>query len=295
MKNSRGHARNLLPFFLILIMIASAFVSSGSLASEKIKPEEVVARHLNSIGAPQTRSSVKSRIIVGESIARFRSPMSGQIGGRAVVASEGAKVLIGMVFDNSDYPHEKLGFDGKKLTAGYLRPGTYSNLGDFLMTHPGIFKQGLMGGTLSSAWPLLDLTKHNPRLEYDGTEKLNNKKVHKLRYVQREGSDLKIILFFDPDTFHHVRTVYERVISSEMGRTPDLSARERETRYKMTEEFSDFKEESGLTLPHVYKVELTLDTRRGTFIAEWILTLSQFSFNQPIDPNSFDVSAIKAP
>lgn len=291
MRLKKSDARRRLSIIFILNLIASSFVSSEASPNERIKPEEVLANHLNSIGAPETRASIISRIIVGETMAKFRSPTIGQIGGRAVMASEGRKVLIGMVFENPDNPHEKLAFNGKKVTAGYVRPGTYSNLADFLLTHEIIFKQGLMGGTLSSAWPLLDAVKNNQRLEYAGIEKLSDKKAHRLRYLLKGGSDLEITLFFDIQTFQHLRTVYERVINSEMGRTPELSARERQTRYKMVEDFSDFKLEGGLTLPHTYQIELTLDTRRGVFIAEWVLRLSQFSFNQPIDPDSFNVSS----
>ena len=63
------------------------------------------------------------------------------------------------------------------------------------------------------------------------------------------------------------------------------------TRYYMIEEFSLFKKESDLTLPHIYKITLTVDAQNGTFLAEWLIKLTQFEFNQRIDPNSFSVSA----
>src|SRR5258708_21716858 len=85
------------------------------------------------------------------------------------------------------------------------------------MTHDLIFKQGLMGGTLSSAWPLLDLTARGPLLEYVGTKKVDNRLLHELKYLPRGGSDLKIALFFEQDTFRHVRTAYERGIAAPTG------------------------------------------------------------------------------
>jgi hypothetical protein len=88
-----------------------------------------------------------------------------------------------------------------------------------------------------------------------------------------------------------VRTEYERVIAAQ---TPDRSyvaGVTRETRYKMVEEFSEFHKEGGLTLPHTYKIKLAIDTPSGTFLADWLISLTQFAFNEPIDPNSFSISS----
>src|SRR5207249_10370580 len=129
-----------------------------------LKPEEVVANHLESIGSAKERAAVRTRIISGTSQVIFRSPPPGQAVGRAVMASEGTKNLIGMSFPSPVYPREQLGFNGNSFIAAFVVPGVRSSLGSFLMTHALIFKQGLMGGTLSSAWPLLELASHGPRL-----------------------------------------------------------------------------------------------------------------------------------
>jgi len=64
----------------------------------------------------------------------------------------------------------------------------------------------------------------------------------------------------------------------------------RERRYKLVEEFSLFRVESGLNLPHIYRIEFAADTQSGTFLAEWTATLTQFAFNQPIDPAAFNTN-----
>ena len=69
-----------------------------------------------------------------------------------------------------------------------------------------------------------------------------------------------------------------------------MNVQERETRYYMVEEFSLFKREGDLTLPHIYKITLSVDAQNGTFLAEWVIKLTQFEFNQKIDPNSFSIS-----
>jgi len=144
---------------------------------------------------------------------------------------------------------------------------------------------------LSSAWPLLDLEARSAQLEYTGTKKVDDRMLHQLKYLPRGGGDLKISLFFDQETFQHVRTEYERVIPATMGDRSYTNVQTREIRYKMVEEFSLFKSEGGLSLPHIYQIKLTVDTQNGTFLAEWVIKLNQFDFNQKIDPNSFSISA----
>ena len=276
---------------LAITLTMLSFITPPSSVAEKMKPEEVVARHLESIGPAKARAAATTRIIAGTSQVFFRSPPPGQAAGRAVLASEGVKSLIGMSFRSPVYPREELGFDGNSFIAAYVTPGVRSSLGSFLMTHNLVFKQGLMGGTLSSAWPLLNLSIRDPRLEYTGTKKIENQTLHELKYFPRGGSDLQISLFFDQETFQHLRTEYERVIAAPTGDRGYLSGRGTETHYKLVEEFSEFKKEGELTLPHTYKIKLIIDGQGGTFLADWQLNLTQFSFNERIDPSSFSISA----
>lgn len=273
------------PFLLIGV------ISQSLAAPEKMKPGDVVARHLESIGSTKARDSVKTRIIVGTSQVIFRTEPSGQAIGRAVLASEGFKQLVGMSFPTPVYPREQLGFNGNTFVAAFVTPGVRSVLGNFLMTNDVIFKQGLMGGTLSSTWPLLDVGSRNAQLEYAGTRKIEDRTLHELRYRPRGGSDLEITLFFDQENFRHVRTEYKRVVPAQIDTRSYTNIQTRESRYKMTEDFSLFKKEGELTLPHIYTIKLSVDTQGGTFLAEWTIKLTQFSFNEKIDPNSFSISA----
>lgn len=271
------------------IMVLSLAHSSSS-ATDKMTPEELVARHLESIGGEKARAAVTTRIISGNSVVIFRTPPPGQAGGRVVMASEGVKSLIAMIFPSPVYPREQLGFNGTSFMAAFVTPGVRSALGNFLITHSQVFKQGLMGGTLSSAWPLQNLTARDPQLEYAGTRRIDKRTLHELKYFARGGSDLQVRLFFDLETFRHVRTEYERVMAASIGTRSAIDPKETETRYKMSEEFSDFRNESGLTLPHTYTIKLTIDSQSGTFLADWVLNLDRFTFNERIDPNSFKIS-----
>ncbi|HEX8128551.1 MAG TPA: hypothetical protein VF527_05565, partial [Pyrinomonadaceae bacterium] len=248
-----------------------------------MKAEDVIAKHLESIGTAAARTEAQSRVVVGTSRAVFKARNNaGAIEGRTVMASENNKVLFGMGFDNPDYIGEKFGFDGKKFTVGYLKPGIRSTLGSFILIHDNVFKEGLMGGTLSSAWPLLNLAERKVRLEYAGTDKIGDLPVHKIRYMPSKGSDLQISLFFDAKTFQHVRTQYDRVAGARFSAGGvDSQASARAARYRMTEDFSDYKKEGNLTLPHSYKLQLEIENTGGTSVHKWEMHLGQFAFNQP--------------
>lgn len=275
---------------LLLVVIAPVATNSTTAAIDKVTVEEVVAKHLEAIGTGEARAAVSSRVMVGLSHVTFRIEAVSQAEGKVVMASDGVKNLFSIIFGLSDYPHEKIAYDGKKVTAAQLRPSQYSVLGNFLLANNNVLKEGLLGGTLSSSWPLLDLKMRNPHLKYAGTSKIDNRSVHKLEYIPRNGSDLKITIFIDSENFQHVRTDYQQVISAQMGSTPETSSRQTATTYRMIEEFSNFKNESGLNLPHNYKLQLSIQTKGKTFEGTWNSELSQFIFNRAIDVKEFNVA-----
>lgn len=277
--------------FLALAVTAEAAFAAKN--RDKITPSEIIAKHLAAIGADKDRQAVKSQLAVGTVNATTRSGNAGvgRIDGRVVMASQGARNLIGMAFDSPDYPSEKFGYDGKNLSIGFVRPGVRSRFGQFIISNQSIFKQGLVGGVLSSSWALLDPAAGNAKLDYAGTEKINDREAYKIRYQPRRGSDMRITLYFDAENFRHVRSLYEREIAAGQSVSVDASSRLRDTRYRLTEDFSDFKKEGGLTLPHTYKIEMQVEVQSGTLIYDWLLKLGQFKFNTEFDANSFDVTA----
>ena len=283
---------------LALSLLASSSIAPAALTArqkEKLTAEQVVARHLESVGAPETRASITARVITGAVVANFRAPSVGQVPGRAVLFSQGEKHVVGMMFDGVvNYPHDKFGFDGKDVSAGYLLPGRRSTLGEFLMMNKSVVKQGLLGGALSQAWPLYDLEAKKPKLEYAGLKKVGDRPAHALKYMPRGGSDLNTTLFFDAETFQHLRTEYAGTRAAQMGTSPDNSARQQEGRYRMFEDFSDFRKEGGMTLPHGYKLGLEITLPGGSYRMDWEFVLSNFAYNQPIDPKSFDVDDTSA-
>lgn len=272
------------PIALILLIIFGAHARP---VDDKIKVEDLIAKHLEAIGTADARRAGRSRIVAGSSVMNLKTGGRGSASGATLIASQDGKVLLKAEFNNPSYPFEKFGFDGKKFYAMQYAPGVRSPLAQFLMSHDAIFTQGLIGGTLSSAWPLLNLLDRDPKLQYSGTEKIKGRQAHKVKYIPRSGAELKVTLFFDAETFQHVRTDYERVIPAPMGATPGASASQRETRYKLTEEFSDFSAESGMTLPHTYKLDFSVFQLNNPLALDWTINFTKFTFDYPIEGKEF--------
>lgn len=275
--------------FLLVFFLSTAVDSYA----QKLKAEDIVAKHLDSIGTSEARASVKSQIAAGETLVKFVSQRNATLQGRVVFASEGDKSFLGMRFDSTDYPSERFSYDGKKGKVGFVRLGTRSMLGNFILSNSEILEEGLLGGTLSSSWSLLDLTRKNAKLSAGGTKKIDGKETYVLNFSPKGGGDVDIKLYFDKETFRHVRTEYKRVASAGIGKTPEQSSQLIESRISLTEDFSDFKEENKLTLPHSYRLFYSISGQNGTNEIEWTFKLNEFAFNQNLSPDTFDAESNK--
>lgn len=262
----------------------------------KLTPAEVVTKHLESIGSSEARARVSGTRIKGNAAVTVKLCGEGQVDGQVLIGSHGKMNLIDMNFNTAAYPYEYLRFDGKNFAASQFRPGSRTCLAQFFVQHENVFSEGLVGGVLSESWPLLNLEEKNPKLEYGGLKKVGGKELHVLKYNPRKGSDLKIALFFEPETFRHVRTEYSRVIyPSEQrritggggGLPPAQSSQATPARIEAHEEFLDFKEEAGLNLPHTYKFHLSIQSELRPALIDWTFNLNEFAFNAPLDPAAF--------
>jgi len=82
------------------------------------------------------------------------------------------------------------------------------------------------------------------------------------------------------------------VIAARMGTGGvDDSARRVDTRYKVTEDFSNFEKRGDLTLPGSYKITYQVSGGAATNKAEWKFKVTDVSFNQPLGENVFDIDA----
>ena len=282
--------RTIVAAIMLFTLWASPVGAGGGSDKEKVKPEVVVAKHMDAVGTAEARAAAGTRVITGTAVVTFRQGGKGQLQGSARLVSESQKSLISMAFNSIDYPHEKLGFDGSKFTVSQVRPGVRTILGRYLLTNEWVFKEGLLGGALSTAWPLVDLAARNAKVQYDGIKKVNNRQLHQLKYSPNNGTSLKATLFFDPETFQHVRSQYQQTLDPTVaaGR-PGESVSQEETKVNIVEEFSDFKAEAGLNLPHTYKLTLEIVGPSGSLLYDWVLTFQRFIFTEPIDAREFNV------
>jgi outer membrane lipoprotein-sorting protein len=288
--------RSLILLYAVLFVLGCSF---SALADDKLSAEEIIAKHLDSIGSKAKRDEVKNRMIVGVSnFAVLRTPSN--MAGQAVLASEANKTLLGINFGSPAYPFEKIIFNGDKASIAFVTPGNRSALGTFLLVNKVIITEGLLGGTLQSAWSLQDLKGRKAKVENAGTKKIDGRECYVLNYFPNGGSNLTVKLFFDAENFQHLRTEYRQYIGAQQGAASSRtgideainnSAKQQETRHTLIEEYSAYKPESGLVLPHTYKLYLSLEETRGTKEFEWKFEFSQFVFNQKFDPKSFEAES----
>ncbi len=280
-----AQATKLLFVFTLAVLIMCALPGK---AEQKLAPAELVAKHLESIGPAEARARVSSVKVKGTCLLTVRQGGTGQVDGVAVMASQGRMNLITMTFNSPDYPYESLKYDGKDFVASQFRPGFRTALAQFFLTNDVLFKEGIVGGVLSASWPLLNLQEKNPKLEYGNLKKIGGKQMHALKYTSRKGSDLRITLYFDSETFQHLRSEYERTIyttdQQRIGNTTGLPTgggpRSSNARINAVEEFSDFRSEGGLNLPHTYKFELSIQSEVRPALVGWTFNLTDFNFSE---------------
>ncbi len=255
--------------------------------------DEIVSRHLASIGTPDALASSKSRVMVGDGQLVSKLGASFVLNGKAQMASQGDKILYAMVFDSPVYPYEKVAFNGTDVSVG-LPNGKRTLLAAYFKAQSSILKEGLFSGSLSTAWALLEIkNKKSVKLESLGTSKINNRQCYKIKYSSSSTGDLKIALYFDGETFRHVRTEYKYTIEGRIGTSStDVRSASRTERYHLTEDFSDFKVAGKLTLPFTYMLNVTneLQIDSGTNSRDWIFTIRDVHYDEELKDGAFKVS-----
>ena len=262
---------------LLIACCILAFQMTGLCADN---PEQLVAEHLKSIGDPDAISQVKSISFTGTSFVKFIQGMQGQLLGTSKLVSQGSKMAIVMGFNNLDYPGEHFAFDGKNVTVTNMQPGVKSPVADFIHRYNRIMTNGMLGGVFSNAWPLLDIKTNKPNMKLRKT-KVDGSELYEIEYRPRSNhGEMRIRLFFDPETYRHVRTEYK--VSTRIG--------ERDLYDTLTEKFENFKKAGDLTLPHNYTIEYMTDGAQTAFIGTWDMEVTDWTFNAPdIDQQLFRV------
>jgi hypothetical protein len=240
-----------------------------------------------------------------------------------MVISAGRSLSIILQFGGVDYRGEYFAYDGTDVEVATINPGQRSPLGDFIFRYKGLMKEGLLGGVLSLGWSLLDSEKRNPILKYSNA-KVDGRALHEIEYTPREGmNNIKVKLFFEPDTFRHVRTEYLLKVQGEQalqagqtitGGVPNSAnltsgrggATTRDagmldhivdSHYRLVERFDNFREikfkdtkgsdTRSLFMPHTYALEYSVEGQGSSFLGRWTIKADQWMQNGKIDPSAF--------
>jgi hypothetical protein len=272
----------------LLTLLALTFVSQiAGAKDEKLKPEELIAKHLDSIGSAEKRNAVQSRATTGAAQVVFRIGGSGTLNGRGSIVSQAKAVRADLIFQALEYSGERIAFDGSKVTAGQISPGNYPPFSRFLYENNFLLKEGLLFGSLSTSWALLDVAGKKPKLESNGLKKVNGRQVYELKYTSRSPGSMQAWLYFDPDTFRHVQSQFKmEVPTTSVTKITDSAEM---VRYQIVEQFDQFKEVDGLTLPYSYKVDFTIDSPRGGLLSSWTHAIESIKHNETLEPRSFSI------
>ena len=244
------------------LALVAALLPVGASAAEKMKPEEVVAHHLEAVGTETARTA--GRKVEGP--CALEAPASGGVAGallgRFAFDSEASRFALRMKFSSQAYPAESFSLEGGLADVGFVQPGRRSGLGNFVSTNDVILREGLLGGVLNAGWPLFGLAGRGAKVSYDGLKKLEGREVHRLRYRAKKGQDtLDVFLYFDPDTFRHVASVYRASRAQQLGTSIVSSSSEPDTYLQAQETFGDFKSVKGLTLPTAWTIRYEMQAK----------------------------------
>lgn len=257
-----------------------------------MKPEEVVAKHLDSIGTADSRAAVKSRAVQGTLRFRILVGGSGEVVGSWGRVSEQRKTRFVMRFGSGDWRGEEFIFDGEKVSyAAATSSHQYSDFAKYVSAHDAIVKEGLLGGELSTGWALANLDPSRVKLEYLGLKKVDGHEVHAIDYSSKGVGTMNVKIYFDPETFRQVKTVYSSVVTPEGSRHGiTTSASQHEVRYTLEERFSDYETENGITLPRHYDLQYSEELQNGTTrVYDWDMTVGALHDNISLDPGNFQI------
>jgi hypothetical protein len=290
--------RTILGWSLVLVLSAGTSVSARA-QEPKLTVAQILAKHLETLASAETRAAAKTR--ASEWTVHYVVKMGGQgmAEGKSVFITEGRKLALGMRFPVPEYAGEYFVFDGEKWDTARRTTELRSPLADLVLDNGEILRDGLLGGVLSTAWPLLNLAGDTAKLRYDGIKKIEGVALHRVSYTpDRVTNGMQIFLFFDPQTFRHVKTIY--LLEIQPGSQPVQYTRNADvrytpsSRYKLEEDFSDFKQFYGFTLPTKWKLRYTWEpsSRGGETMIDWELVMARVANNEPVDPKTFLVSDV---
>jgi hypothetical protein len=189
-----------------------------------------------------------------------------------------------------NYRGENFLYNGDKTSIGFSTSDqTRSGLASLIYSQDALLKEGLFGGALSTGWALLDVPGRQPKVTYDGLKRADGRELYRLTYQPRKGTDLKIQLFFEPETFRHVMTTYLLEVGNNVGKTILDSPTLKADRTTLEERFDQFTTAEGVTLPTHWTFQYTRELPSGaTTVTNWDVK-EEIQQNMTLDPKNFEI------
>jgi hypothetical protein len=259
----------------------------GAAAAQKLTAEEILVKNLDSIGTKERRGEIKNQFAGGLSIFQSKLP-SRQTAGKVAIASDPENLFFISSFNSQEYPFEKIGYFKDKVSLPFVTSGTRSPLGAFIADHTNILSDALLTGSISVRWFAPNSQTRKGKLDFDGTKKIDGRKTYALGYLSKIAAspDFTVKMFFDVETFQHVRTEYRRTVAPKDQPFGTLGVQGGVV-IALTENFGDFKTTGNLTLPHSYKLSYITESNSGVYEYEWNFTIAQYLFNQNLAADFF--------
>lgn len=276
------------PVLVLLATVVFGVLVCHGQDKPKLKSEDILAKHVTSIGTTDAITAGMNRKFEGSAQVRNVRLAQSLVRGGSFLASARDKQILVMAFQvlaNQDYAGERVAYDGKVVTIPFVSASQRSAVGSFIFAYPEILKHHMFGGTLFSSWALNDPDKHLAKFELQGTEKIADVDTYKVKVVPKGGTALNIRMFFDATSYRHLRTEYKYTATAATLTVDE--GRATETRYTLIEDFSNYKTINELSLPTTYKVTMRVDTARQGMEFEWLINLARFAFDKTNEPEIF--------
>jgi len=134
-------------FLKALLFGFMSFCLSFSSNAQELKAEEIVAKHLASIGKADVRALVSNRVVTGLSQFTSKLPET-KGGGKAVIVSDKENLYFMISLNSKEYPNDKVGFFKDKVSLPFVTAGARSPLGAFIADHKKLLDNGLFLGSM---------------------------------------------------------------------------------------------------------------------------------------------------
>jgi hypothetical protein len=275
----------------VTVALFLAALSCPAHAADK-NPDDLIAKHLSSIGTAAARASLKSLAIQGTLRFKILVGGAGEAVGSWGRVSEQRKSNFVMRFGTGNWRGEQFVYDDNKASfAAATLTHEYTTFAQFVSGHDFIIKDGILGGVLSTAWALENLDPNRLKLHSLGHKKINGHELEGIECFSKGGSDMTVKMYFDPDTHRHVMTIYSvENVPRNVENGINRSAQQQQLRYTIEERFSEFQPYEEIMLPHHYDLQYTEELQNGsTRIYDWEMTADNIHSNVQLDPSNFQL------